>query len=150
MSAANGIPAAEPYLQFDHGLMSVVDSTPSSSSNKHNGPAPVASVQKSIAALFNSMISTLPIRVNPDYGAIISLPLPSTQLPRAKPLPKPKPLTKWQEFAKKKGIPENKKKEGKMVWDDDAKEWVPRWGYKGLNKKEEEQWIHEIPANKGE
>ena len=34
-----------------------------------------------------------------------------------------------------------------MVWDDEAKEWVPRWGYKGKNKKEEEQWIHELPNN---
>lgn len=32
-------------------------------------------------------------------GRLAQLPLPSTALPREKPIPKPKPLTKWQKFA---------------------------------------------------
>lgn len=35
-----------------------------------------------------------------------------------------------------------------MVYDEDLQEWVPKWGYGGINKKEQEQWIHEVPAGK--
>lgn len=35
-----------------------------------------------------------------------------------------------------------------MVYDEDLQEWVPKWGYGGMNKKEQEQWIHEVPAGK--
>lgn len=132
-----------PNVYYDHGLMAVVDSTPSTSAF-----ASPAAAHKALSSLFASLISTLPISMNADHGPILSLPLPSTPLPRAKSLPKPKPLTKWQQFARKKGISENKKKEGKLVYDEDTKEWVPRWGYKGANKKEEEEWIHEVPSNK--
>lgn len=150
--SATGANAQSQYA-FDHGLLTVIDASSSSSPSAGSSPGaatPSSSVHKSVQALLTSMIASLPISVNPDHGPIATLPLPSTALPRAKPLPKPKPLTKWQEFARKKGIPEKKKKEGKLVWDEDTKEWVPRWGYKGANKKEEEQWIHEVPANKGE
>ena len=133
---------ANPHLHFDHGLMTVVDSSTASSSTP-NAP-PHAAMQ----ALLSSLISSLPIKVDADHGPLLSLPLPSTILPRAKPLPKPKPLTKWQQFARKKGIPEKSKKEGKLVYEEDTKEWVPRWGYKGANKKVEEQWIHEVPMGK--
>lgn len=142
------IEAENPHLHFDHGLMAVIDSAPSSSSSSSSASSSLKSAHAALAALFDSMISALPITMNPDHGPILSLPLPSTQLPRAKSLPKAKPLTKWQQFARKKGIAENKKKEGKLVYDEDTKEWVPRWGYKGANKKEEEQWIHEVPAHK--
>ncbi|CAO1624592.1 unnamed protein product [Parajaminaea phylloscopi] len=132
-----------PHLYYDHGLMAVVDSSPSTSA-----AGTPASAHKALSSLFASLISTLPVTMNADHGPILSLPLPSTPLPRAKPLAKPKPLTKWQQFARKKGIAENKKKEGKLVYDEDTKEWVPRWGFKGANKKVQEQWIHEVPANK--
>lgn len=32
-------------------------------------------------------------------GRLAQLPVPTTVLPREKPIPKPKPLTKWQKFA---------------------------------------------------
>lgn len=56
------------------------------------------------------------------------LPEPETRLPRAKPVPKAKPLTRWQQFALAKGI--TKKKKDRMVWDEAAGEFKPRWGYK--------------------
>ncbi|KAI5640864.1 hypothetical protein M9H77_00166 [Catharanthus roseus] len=37
-------------------------------------------------------------------GPIVQLPPPTTKLPRAKPLPKPKPPTRWELFAQKKGL----------------------------------------------
>jgi len=96
-----------------------------------------------IQALLNALFA-LPSTPSPD-GPVARLPPPITQLPRSKPLPKPKPLTKWEKFAKEKGISHRKKE--KAVWDEEKQEWVSRWGWKGKNKELEEQWLTEVPAN---
>ncbi|XP_010529775.1 PREDICTED: ribosome biogenesis regulatory protein homolog [Tarenaya hassleriana] len=64
-------------------------------------------------------------------GPLIPLPPPTTKLPREKHLPKPKPLTKWEEFAKKKGI--QKRKKDKVVWDEQTDQWKRRHGYDRVN-----------------
>ncbi len=97
--------------------------------------------QALLAALFS-----LPTTSSPD-GPLAQLPPPTTQLPRAKPLPKPKPPTKWEQFAKAKGI--HKTRKDKKVWDEAKQEWVNRWGWKGANKDKEVQWITEVRANAG-
>lgn len=75
--------------------------------------------------------------------AIVSkLPDPTTPLPREKPPPKPKPPTKWEQFAKLKGI--QKKKKTNLVWDENAKEWRRRWGYKRAND-DTKDWLVEVP-----
>ncbi|SCU85129.1 LAFA_0D14026g1_1 [Lachancea sp. 'fantastica'] len=74
---------------------------------------------------------------------LVQLPDPTTELPREKPLPKPKAPTKWEQFAAKKGI-KSKEKAGKMVYDEASGEWVPKWGYKGANKKLDSQWLVEV------
>ncbi|KAI1796137.1 RRS1-domain-containing protein [Ganoderma leucocontextum] len=96
-------------------------------------------VQTLIASLFS-----LPTTSSPD-GPLAQLPPPTTQLPRAKPLPKPKPPTKWEQFAKAKGIQKTRK--DKKVWDEEKQEWVNRWGWKGANKDKEVQWLTEVSAN---
>lgn len=58
-----------------------------------------------------------------------------------------KEKTKWEKFAEKKGI-KDKKKEGKMVFDEETQEWVPKWGYKGRNKDGEQDWIVEVDEKK--
>ena len=98
-----------------------------------------------VQALLNALFA-LPSTPSPD-GPVAKLPPPLTQLPRAKPLPKPKTLTKWEKFAKEKGISHRKKE--KAVWDEEKQEWVNRWGWKGKNKELEEQWLTEVPANAG-
>ncbi len=76
------------------------------------------------------------------------LPSPSTILPREKPLPKKKVETKWERFAKAKGISHvNKEKD---VWDDERQMFVPRWGRGGKNKDTEEAWIRVIKGGDGE
>ena len=97
--------------------------------------------QALIAALFSS-----PTTSSPD-GPLAQLPPPTMQLPRAKPLPKPKPPTKWEQFAKAKGI--QKTRRDKKVWDEEKQEWVNRWGWKGANKDKEVQWLTEVRANAG-
>lgn len=103
--------------------------------------------------LLNSVFA-LPFNKNQDVGPLVTLPaiLPSSHLcsPREKPMPKTtaKPLTKWEKFAQEKGISHRKK--DRMIFDEAKQEWVPRWGFKGANQDVENQWIHEIPANKEE
>ena len=53
--------------------------------------------------------------------------------PREKPLPKKKAMTKWEAFAKQKGI-NAKKKKSRMVWCEVTKSWKPRWGYMSAKK----------------
>lgn len=43
----------------------------------------------------------------------------------------PQAETKWDRFAREKGI--TGKKRSRMVWDNDMKEWRPRHGYKRAN-----------------
>ena len=78
----------------------------------------------------------------------MTLPPCTTALPREKPLPVPKTETKWEKFAKKKGIQAKKKGEGKMVYDEATGEWVPKWGYKGRNKEGEGDWLVEVDEKK--
>jgi regulator of ribosome biosynthesis len=98
-----------------------------------------------VQTLFSSLFS-LPT-VSSEEGPLAQLPSPTTMLPRAKPLPKPKPPTKWEQFAAAKGI--QKKKKEKRIWDEERQEWVNRWGRDGKNKQIEEQWITEVPLNAG-
>lgn len=77
-----------------------------------------------------------------DDTIVATLPDPTTPLPREKPPPKPRPPTKWEQFAKLKGI--QKKKKTNLVWDDTAKEWRRRWGYKRA-KDDTKEWAIEVP-----
>lgn len=95
-------------------------------------------------ALINQLLTTCPITSHPTDGVLLTLPPPTTPLPREKPLPAEKKETTWEKFAKKKGIKDKKKGEGKMVYDEEKGEWVPKWGYKGRNKDGEGDWIVEV------
>lgn len=53
-----------------------------------------------------------------DEAIVAKLPKPQFILPRSRQVPKPKPLTKWQKFAKEKGITSKKKNKSKLKWDD--------------------------------
>ena len=97
-------------------------------------------IQLLLGALFS--LPTL----SSSEGPLAQLPPPTTHLPRTKPLPKPKPPTKWERFARSKGI--QSRRRDKKIWDDERQSWIPRWGWKGKNK-EETQWLHEVPANAG-
>ncbi|KAK6169052.1 hypothetical protein SNE40_020179 [Patella caerulea] len=92
--------------------------------------------------LFNKLW-TLPVE-KVENIVLAKLPNPSTQFPREKRLPKPKPETKWEKYAKVKGI-QNKKKD-KLVWDEQHKEFRPRWGY-GRANDDTKDWLIEIKSN---
>ncbi|KAK4997894.1 Rhodanese-related sulfurtransferase [Elasticomyces elasticus] len=109
--------------------------------------ADLASTARDCAqALLNQLLTACPITRTPD-GVALTLPPPTTPLPREKPIPVEKPMSKWQAFANKKGI-KGKKREGKMEYDEASGEWRPKWGYKGTNKDGEGDWLVEIDEKK--
>lgn len=74
---------------------------------------------------------------------MIQLPEGAITLPRAMPIPKPKPQTKWEKFRIEKGL-NARKKRGRMVYDEITKDWVPRHGagsIKAIEKKHD--WLIE-------
>lgn len=74
-----------------------------------------------------------------EEGPVAVLPEESDgfRLPREKPIPKVKAKTRWEKFAEEKGI--QKRKRGRMVYDEASKDWVPRWGYKSIKKAQRER-----------
>lgn len=112
-------------------------------------------------SLITTLLTTCQITSNPD-GPSINLTYSSSPsqssypLPRRLPLPKPKSPTKWQLFAQRKGIGKFSSNPGSsgaalqerrrnLVYDEEKGEWVKRWGYKGQNKKgEQDQWLVEL------
>ncbi|KAI4130103.1 MAG: hypothetical protein LQ341_006498 [Variospora aurantia] len=132
-----------PYT-FDLGNLLVNDSNPLPPNPSDSQLS--ATARDCAQALINQLLTTCPVTSSSD-GVHLTLPPPTTPLPREKPLPALKEKTKWEKFAEKKGI-KDKKKEGKMVFDEETQEWVPKWGYKGRNKDGEQDWIVEVDEKK--
>lgn len=89
-------------------------------------------------------IFKLPVQ-SADAGILAKLPQRTTVLPREKPVPKDRPLTRWEKFAKAKGI--QKRKKERMVYDEQKGKYVPRWGYAGGEKDKLDDWLIEVPQN---
>ncbi|PNY01404.1 ribosome biogenesis regulatory family protein [Trifolium pratense] len=85
-----------------------------------------------VQAIADSLF-TLPSTEDID-GPLVKLPPPTTKLPREKHMPRPRPPTKWEEFAKKKGIINRKK--DKIVFDEQSETWKRRHGYDRANDEE--------------
>ena len=64
--------------------------------------------------------------------------------PRAQKLPQQKPLTKWEKFAKEKGI--KKRKKLGMKYDSTMKKYMPRWGSKSKNNFEAAIMEEKVPG----
>ncbi|XP_069477230.1 ribosome biogenesis regulatory protein homolog [Ambystoma mexicanum] len=73
---------------------------------------------------------------------VAKLPEPSVRLPREKPPPKPRAPTRWEQFAKLKGI--QKRKKTNLVWDEARGEWRRRWGYQRAGD-DTKDWLIEVP-----
>ena len=77
-------------------------------------------------------------------GPLALLPAEAFKLPREKRVPEPKPETKWEKFAKDKGI-KNKKRD-RMIYDEESDDYKPRFGYKRANGGIEDEPIVEVKA----
>ena len=97
------------------------------------GDAMEKSLHRAASAAMEKMVGVLwrlPIE-RTSQGPVATLPPQRGTgiLPREKVIPEPKAETRWEKFAREKGI-DNKQKRGKMVWDDVEQKWAPRFGYK--------------------
>ncbi|KAL3090216.1 hypothetical protein niasHS_006668 [Heterodera schachtii] len=97
---------------------------------------------KNAQLLFNQ-IWKLPRKIVQD-ATCSQLPEYTYGLPREKPIPKPKEPTKWEKFARAKGIT---KKKDRKVWDKTTQEWKPKYGYRRAENQSKE-WLIEIPDQK--
>ncbi|KAI5955685.1 RRS1 [Candida jiufengensis] len=143
---------------YDLGNLATFDPNPLSnekltSKNESEKESYIQSITRDNVQLLINQILSLPVKTTTDNQGtstgqtssmtLIQLPEPTTPLPREKGIPKDKPKTKWEEFAARKGI-KAKTKNGKMEYDEDKGEWVNKWGYKGNNKKLDDQWLVEV------
>lgn len=131
-------------LEFDPGNLLAFDKNriDSREFKGNNREDLLRSVARDNTQLLINEIWKLPTERVKDV-IVAKLPDPTTALPREKPAPKPKPPTKWEQFAKLKGI--QKKKKTNLVWDEVHKEWKRRWGYKRA-KDDTKEWLIEVPV----
>ncbi|OAF70851.1 Ribosome biogenesis regulatory protein [Intoshia linei] len=80
-----------------------------------------------------------------EIGRIKKTENPLILLPREKIRDEEEEDTKWDKFAKLKGI--QKKKRTRNVWDDNSRKWLPRWGYKSKSNTNDKDWLIEVPNN---
>lgn len=130
-------------LEFDPGNLLAFDKNPIDTRDfkDSKGEDFLRSLARDNTQLLINEIWKLPTE-KVEEVIVAKLPDPTTPLPREKPVPKPKPPTKWEQFAKLKGI--QKKKKNNMVWDEVHKEWKRRWGYKRA-KDDTKEWLIEVP-----
>ena len=108
-------------------------------------PEHLLSISRENTQLLINQLFSLPREQKAD-GAYFSLPAPTTIVPREKPLPKEKPKTRWEKFAEQKGI--EKKKRGRLVWDEATQQWAPRYGYKSVTDQAAAvPWIEAKPGD---
>jgi regulator of ribosome biosynthesis len=79
-----------------------------------------------------------------EAGPLATLPHETSVLPREKHVPEPKPETKWEKYAREKGIKNHKKE--RMVFDEQTQMYVPRYGYKRKQNGIEEHAVVEVKA----
>jgi hypothetical protein len=136
----------EGQLEFDLGNLAAFDPAPVDAA-AYAHPQRDAACLAAAAAMAQALVAKLfALPSEPVTGGrLAQLPAPATPLPREKPVPKVKALTKWQQFAQKKGIV--KRKRSKLAWDEDAGEWKRRHGYKKANDDEAVPIIEARPGD---
>ncbi|KAF3075104.1 hypothetical protein TsFJ059_003483 [Trichoderma semiorbis] len=136
-----------PYT-FDLGHLLAEDPNPVTLNHSSLDQSLAELARDGAQSLINQLLTTCPLKSTSD-GVLLTLPQPATRLPREKPVPQPKPPTKWERFAAKKGI-KAKTREARrnLAYDEESGEWKRKWGYKGLNKKGEDDWLVEVDAKK--
>ncbi|XP_043243922.1 ribosome biogenesis regulatory protein homolog [Amphibalanus amphitrite] len=132
-------------LEYDIGLLLASDPNPLDHDALHaDRDGYLQQLARDNCQLLFNRLYQLPTQTKDDVTTV-NLPAAQLRMPREKPAPKPKPLTKWEEYAKAKGISRNKK--GKKIWDTELKRWVPRYGAKKAQADREKNWVMEVPAN---
>ncbi|XP_007660407.1 ribosome biogenesis regulatory protein homolog [Ornithorhynchus anatinus] len=130
-------------LEFDLGHLLATDRNPTDALRRSSAglePGLRALARDNTQLLVNRLWQLPATRV--EEALVVQLPEPATRLPREKPLPKARPPTRWQQFARLKGIRARKKTN--LVWDEARREWRRRWGYQRA-KDDTKDWLIEVP-----
>lgn len=131
-------------LQFDLGHLLVTDTNELDvKAMRENTNDYLKNLARDDVQLFINQMWSLPTN-RVDNIVVAQLPAPVTKIPRALPLPKPKTPTKWESYAKEKGI--NKRVKEKLVFDEVTKLWKPRYGFNRINAPKDD-WVMEVPDN---
>lgn len=134
---------ATPYT-FDLGHLLAEDPNPVTLDHDSLEQSLAELARDGAQSLINQLLTTCPLTSTSD-GVLLTLPAPATRLPREKPVPQPKAPTKWERFAEKKGIkPKTREQRRNLAYDEESGEWKRKWGYQGLNKKGENEWLVEV------
>ncbi|QDZ18099.1 ribosome biogenesis regulatory protein [Chloropicon primus] len=130
-SSSSAVAYDEALLEIDEGNLLVCDPSPV------DKEALIRDAEGACKEMATGMAQALVKRLftfpsTPAVGGrTVELPKPKTLLPRFKPVPKPKPLTRWEKFAKEKGIV--KRKRDKYTFDEHTNEFKRRYGYDRVN-----------------
>ncbi|XP_060065364.1 ribosome biogenesis regulatory protein homolog [Ylistrum balloti] len=131
-------------LEIDEGNLLAVDTNPFDiRHHKSKKDVYLKELARDNAQLLINRIFQLPTKKE-DGVLVVKLPDTKVLVPRGKPIPKAKQVTKWEEYARMKGI--QNRKRSKMVWDEQTKEWKPRWGYNRAGD-DTKDWCIEVPDN---
>uniref|UniRef100_A0A914ZEC4 Ribosome biogenesis regulatory protein n=2 Tax=Parascaris univalens TaxID=6257 RepID=A0A914ZEC4_PARUN len=134
----------DPYIDLGNLLLIDTDSPPADVPDSiPNEEELLAQVRDNTQYLFNKIWELERERV--DEAICAKLPRPAFRLPREKVIPEKRQLTKWEQYAQAKGI--RKRKKDSKVFDETAKEWKPRYGYR-RGKDSTKDWLIEIPDHK--
>ncbi|GMT32773.1 hypothetical protein PFISCL1PPCAC_24070, partial [Pristionchus fissidentatus] len=132
----------DPYV--DCGRLLLIDRDPITEFGVED--ALITRARDNVQVLFNKIWELDKKRVEESIVAI--LPKPVFKLPREKPIPEKKAATRWEEYAKLKGIKPRKRRANK-VYDEASGEWKPRFGYRRGNDNTKD-WLIEVPENRGD
>ena len=129
-------------VDIDEGTLLLTDYTPIILKTKSNWEPALQEITRGNVQLLINKIWSLPTKCVEEV-IVAELPKPKYVLPRSRKLPKPKPLTKWQQFAKDKGIRTKKKGRAKLKWDDLLQKWTPTYGFRRAQAQEQKEWLVE-------
>ncbi|KAI0155059.1 ribosomal biogenesis regulatory protein [Xylariaceae sp. FL1272] len=156
-----------PYT-FDLGLLLANDANPLSSSTPAETPSTsigvssleaqlIATARDGAQSLINQLLTTCPVTSTPS-GVLLTLPHPTTPLPREKPLPEAKQPTKWEQFAAKRGIKPKTREQRRMKsqkYNEETGQWEKTWGHNKdgrFERKEkgmvQQDWLVEVDEKK--
>ena len=147
-AAAGGLPIAYKHddLTYDMGMLAAFDSHPlDPAAFAKDKEGALAQAATDATQLLVRRVWELPVEKT-DLGPVALLPPRTSRLPRSQPPPAPKPLTRWEKFAKEKGI--EKKKRSRLVFDEQSGEWKPRWG-KERGKDGTHDWLIPVKEKEG-
>jgi regulator of ribosome biosynthesis len=148
-----------PYV-FDAAHLLAVDPNPLPPPSTTAPPSTYlpALARDGAQSLLSHLLLSVPISTPSSSGPMLHLPPPTNLLPRRLPLPKPKAPTKWETFARKKGIGKfggnasggaaREERRKNLVFDEEKGEWVRKWGYKGRNMEGKGEWLVEVDEKK--